>query len=109
VSAGAVAGETIAPAEAVAGRVQDIDWARVAQDLDAQGNAMLDRLLTSEECQAITGLYPDDARFRSRVVMARHGFGRGEYKYFGYPLPDIIAGLEPHPLRRPPYRRDHIS
>jgi hypothetical protein len=50
-------------------------------------------VLTPDECQGLAELYPDDALFRSRVVMARHGFGRGEYKYFRYPLPDIIADL----------------
>src|SRR3712207_7927314 len=49
--------------------------------------------LFRSECSAISGLYPDDRHFRSRVVMARHGFGRGEYKYFAYPLPDTIAAL----------------
>ena len=92
-SSGAVAGATIVPADVVAGRVQHVDWARVSQDLDGQGSAVLERLLTPEECQAIAALYPDDALFRSRVVMARHGFGRGEYQYFGYPLPEIIGGL----------------
>src|SRR6185312_13295847 len=62
-------------------------------DLDARGSAVLEGLLSSEECRRLAGLYPVDAGFRSRVVMARHGFGRGEYKYFSYPLPDIIARL----------------
>jgi uncharacterized protein len=65
----------------------------VAQDLDARGNAMLEGLLSPDECRGLAALYPLDAMFRSRVIMARHGFGRGEYKYFNYPLPDIIAGL----------------
>jgi hypothetical protein len=93
VNPGAGAGATIAPADVVAGRVQEVDWARVSHDLDGQGSAMLERLLTPEECRATAELYPDDALFRSRVVMARHGFGRGEYKYFEYPLPEIIARL----------------
>ena len=54
---------------------------------------MIEGLITREECDALAELYPIDGLFRSRVVMARHGFGRGEYKYFSYPLPDIIAGL----------------
>ena len=80
-------------AEDVAQRVGSIDWGRVSQDLDARGSATIERLLSSAECGAVAALYPTDALFRSRVVMARHGFGRGEYKYFSYPLPDLIAGL----------------
>jgi uncharacterized protein len=76
-----------------ADRVDAIDWERVADDLDAQGCAMLGRLLTPPECRAIATLYGDDDRFRSRVVMARHGFGQGEYKYFGYPLPAPVGEL----------------
>ena len=83
----------IAPAKDMAGRVKTRDWERVSNDLDAQGCAMIDRLLTPEECDAMAGLYQVDDMFRSRVVMGRHGFGRGEYKYFSYPLPDIVAGL----------------
>ena len=74
-------------------RLQAFDWAGMAADLDAQGSAMLEALLSPQECQSLTGLYANDALFRSRVVMDRHGFGRGEYKYFSYPLPQLIAGL----------------
>jgi len=73
--------------------IDKIDWDRVSQDLDAQGSAMIEGLLSPDECQAIASLYPQDDIFRSKVVMARHGFGRGEYKYFSYPLPDLIADL----------------
>ena len=69
------------------------DWTNVAPDLDAQGSAMLEHLLSPEECRAISALYPQDDLFRSRVVMGRHGFGRGEYKYFSYPLPYLLAEL----------------
>jgi hypothetical protein len=79
--------------KSVTERVQALNWERVARDLDAQGSAVIERVLSPDECRAIAGLYPKDEIFRSRVVMARHGFGRGEYKYFGYPLPDLIAGL----------------
>lgn len=72
-------------------RVASVDWNRVAQDLDAQGHAVIERLLPEDECQSIASLYAEDTPFRSRIVMARHGFGRGEYKYFNYPLPDLIA------------------
>lgn len=74
-------------------RLQVFDWAGVADDLDAQGCAMLEALLSPQECRALADLYADDRLFRSRVVMGRHGFGRGEYKYFGYPLPDTVASL----------------
>jgi uncharacterized protein len=82
-----VAGATDSPAE----RVAAIDWNRIADDLGEQGSAVLENLLTPDECRAIAALYEDDGRFRSRVPMARHGFGKGEYKYFAYPLPDLIA------------------
>ena len=74
-------------------RLQVFDWAGVTADLDAQGCAMLEALLSPQECRALASLYADDRFFRSRVVMGRHGFGRGEYKYFGYPLPDTVARL----------------
>jgi uncharacterized protein len=81
----------------------DVDWTRVAEDLDAKGFAVMPRLLLPDQCRAVAGLYADDEHFRSRVVMARHGFGRGEYKYFAYPLPDLIgelrAELYPHLAR----------
>jgi hypothetical protein len=76
-------------------RVAHIDWTQTAHDLDAQGCAVLKGLLTPDECRALAVLYPEDRIFRSRVVMGRHGFGRGEYKYFSYPLPQPIAGLRP--------------
>jgi len=70
-----------------------IDWQAVATALDETGSAVLEHLVSPDECERLAALYPDDARFRSRVAMARHGFGRGEYKYFGYPLPELIARL----------------
>jgi uncharacterized protein len=89
------AAKTVTPSASskVAALVKTLDWEGVSQDLDAQGSAMIERLLSPDECQAIAGLYPKDDIFRSRVVMGRHGFGRGEYKYFSYPLPDLLAGL----------------
>jgi uncharacterized protein len=83
------------PHDAIATRVDAIDWTRISVNLDAQGCAVIDKLLTQQECAALAALYPDDSRFRSRIVMSRHGFGRGEYKYFSYPLPDLIAELRP--------------
>jgi len=76
-----------------ADRVAGIDWDAAAAELDQHGAAVLPALLTPDECRAVAALYPEEKPFRSRVVMARHGFGRGEYKYFAYPLPDPIAGL----------------
>jgi hypothetical protein len=83
----------IAWPKSIAERIRSIVWEQVSQDLDSQGSAMVGRLLSPDECQEISGLYPKDDIFRSRVVMVRHGFGRGEYKYFSYPLPDLIARL----------------
>ena len=88
--------KAISPAaspRSIAERVRAINWEQVSQDLDAEGNALVGLLLSPDECRAIAGFYPKDGIFRSHVVMARHGFGRGEYKYFSYPLPRLIAGL----------------
>jgi uncharacterized protein len=74
-------------------RVDVYDWPALADELDSYGCAILPKLLSQQECRAIAGMYPDEAHFRSHVVMARHGFGRGEYRYFRYPLPDLIGGL----------------
>jgi len=74
-------------------RLEAVDWASVSTDLDTYGWAMLKKLLTANECAGIAGLFADDRHFRSHIVMARHGFGRGEYKYFAYPLPVIVAEL----------------
>lgn len=84
-----------APESDIAARVEAIDWPQVGRDLDAYGCAVLKGLLSADECRTLTALYPEDAHFRSRVVMGRHGFGRGEYKYFSYPLPELIAELRP--------------
>jgi hypothetical protein len=70
-----------------------IDWDHVGAGLDESGCAVVGGLLSATKCRAIAKAYEDDAKFRSRVVMARHGFGRGEYKYFAYPLPDIVGEL----------------
>jgi uncharacterized protein len=74
-------------------RVAALEWRRIGEELNAQGNGVLESLLTAEECAALAGLYPDESVFRSRVVMGSHGFGRGEYKYFRYPLPEIVEEL----------------
>jgi len=83
------------PVSDIAARVEAIDWAQAESELDAQGCAILKALLSPNECRTLASLYPDDTHFRSRIVMGRHGFGRGEYKYFSYPLPDLIAELRP--------------
>jgi hypothetical protein len=74
-------------------RVDSLDWKRIAADLDARGHAVIERLLTPPECEALAAMYASEDLFRSRVIMSRHGFGRGEYQYFNYPLPDIVASL----------------
>jgi uncharacterized protein len=79
----------------IAARVAAIDWEQAARDLDAQGCAALKALLPAEECRTLAALYSEDKLFRSRIVMGRHGFDRGEYKYFSYPLPHPIAELRP--------------
>lgn len=77
-----------------------IPWEQVVQDLDAQGNAVIKGILSADECDDVRALYPERKLFRSEVIMERHGFGRGEYRYFRYPLPQLIAtmrtSLYPH-------------
>jgi hypothetical protein len=85
--------DTKSPIPSPSKRVNAIDWDRVSQELDSQGNSVLEGFLSSDECAELTELYGREELFRSRVVMARHGFGRGEYKYFDYPLPDLIERL----------------
>ena len=82
-----------ASVSAIAERVAGFDWPRLATDLDAHGYAVMRELLAPPECRALAATYGVDEVFRSRIVMARHGFGRGEYKYFAYPLPDVVASL----------------
>jgi uncharacterized protein len=74
-------------------RVAVYDWPALAGELDAYGCAVLSKLLSSDECRSIAALYSDERHFRSHIVMARHGFGKGEYRYFTYPLPALIDGL----------------
>lgn len=81
------------PPPSIADRVGTIEWAHLARELDAQGSAVLAGLLSPDECETLIALYSREELFRSRVVMERHGFGRGEYKYFAYPLPAIVADL----------------
>lgn len=79
--------------ESAVSRVKLLDWSRVGEELNESGNSVLTGILSRRECEALASLYASDDAFRSRIVMARHGFGRGEYKYFSYPLPDIIQEL----------------
>jgi len=77
----------------IARRIAAFDWPEVEASLDRQGHATLPALLGRQECEAIADLYADDAHFRSRVVMERHAFGLGEYKYLRYPLPPLVEAL----------------
>jgi hypothetical protein len=77
----------------VTARMPDLDWNGIAERLDQEGFAVVSGLLDGETCAALVHDYDDDHRYRNRVIMARHGFGRGEYKYFGNPLPPVVAEL----------------
>src|ERR1700744_4419780 len=78
-----------------AARAEAMNWSAIANGLNEYGSALRGGALPVEECNESASLYAADDRFRSRVVMGRHGFGRGEYKYFSYPLPDLIATMRP--------------
>jgi hypothetical protein len=82
-----------ATAPDIAARIARLDWRRIAAGLDAEGCAVIGALLSVHECEALVATYGSQERFRSRIVMARHGFGRGEYQYFGHPLPEIVTDL----------------
>lgn len=74
-------------------RIAAVDWTRAAEELDQRGCAVIPELLTPAECSALVALYGEDEPFRSRVVMGRHGYGRGEYRYLAYPLPSLVEQL----------------
>jgi hypothetical protein len=74
-------------------RMTVYDWKAITGELDGFGCAVLPKLLTAEECRYLAALYDDESHFRNHVIMARHGFGKGEYRYFRYPLPDLIGGV----------------
>lgn len=86
--------------DSIRSRVDALDWDALSAALDKYGCATTGALLSPDECASLAAHYTEDKPFRSRVIMARHGFGRGEYKYFAYPLPDVIqrlrAALYPH-------------
>jgi uncharacterized protein len=84
------ASSAIRPAEM---RVSGYDWNTLSVDLSGYGCAVIEKLLSPEECRQTASLYQEEGHFRSRIHMARHGFGKGEYRYFKYPLPDLIGGL----------------
>ena len=89
-----IAEETAAGSvESMARRIAGYDWSALASELDSYGCAVIPNLLDAEECAELAALYDRPEHFRSHVVMARHGFGKGEYRYFSYPLPDILGGL----------------
>src|SRR5689334_14820655 len=73
--------------------IDRLDWNALAGSLDARGYAVVPGVLSASECTRLAAAYDEEPRFRSRIVMERHGFGRGEYKYFAYPLPAIVEGL----------------
>ncbi len=77
----------------IASRVEALDWDYIAADIDAYGCAATPALLTSEQCRELAALYDNDDSFRKRVLMARHNFGQGEYRYFDYPLPSAVQAL----------------
>ncbi len=84
---------TASATQSIADRIKALDWQAMSHSLDVRGSAVVERLLSPDECRSLAALYHDEGRFRSRVVMERHGFGRGEYKYFAYPLPKIITEM----------------
>src|SRR5262245_4748941 len=87
---------TISSASAVmsaAARVAAYDWQALEVELDTYGCAVLPKLLSPKECRTIAALYREESHFRSHIHMARHGFGKGEYRYFKYPLPDLVDAL----------------
>ena len=79
--------------ESVEARVARYDWKSLSDELGSCGCAVMEKLLSPEECRLIAGLYSEEGHFRSHIHMARHGFGKGEYRYFRYPLPDLLGGL----------------
>jgi len=89
-SSAAIPASAVTTAEA---RVSVYDWLALTAELDSYGCAVLSKLLSPDECRYIAALYPDGSLFRSHIHMARHGFGKGEYRYFKYPLPELIGGL----------------
>ena len=84
----------------IADRVASLGWQEIIEDLNNQGCANASSVLTPGECRSLASMYEEDKHFRSRIIMARHGFGRGEYKYWTYPLPETVAALRAALYRR---------
>lgn len=91
-------------------KLSSYDWPQIAADLDERGYAMLPALLDAEEAAATASLYDQESGFRSHIIMARHNFGRGEYRYFSYPLPPLVASLRTqiYPHLAPLANRWHV-
>ncbi len=83
----------LASAPVIAERVAALDWRRIVANLDTDAYAVIGSVLSPQECESLAASYEANERFRGRIVMARHSFGRGEYKYFAYPLPEVVASL----------------
>jgi hypothetical protein len=79
--------------DSIGARVAALSWSALTRELDVRGFATIPRLLTNSDCAQLVALYAESAHFRSRVVMARHGYGRGEYQYFADPLPPLVTSL----------------
>ncbi|MDL2398205.1 2OG-Fe(II) oxygenase [Rhizobium mayense] len=86
-------GQSAPAVQSAEARVAEYDWRKLSEELSGFGCAVMEKLLSPEECRAIADLYPQEEHFRSQIHMARHGFGKGEYRYFRYPLPDLLGGL----------------
>src|SRR5215510_8179173 len=95
-----VSNTPMCPYPTIAERVATCDWQRITAGLEAYGCAVAGALLSPAECKVLAESYAEEGLFRSRIVMAHHGFGRGEYKYFAYPLPAVVASLR-HALYPP--------
>ena len=83
----------VSATQSIVDRIEAFDWKGISRGMDERGSAIVEGLLSPDECRSLAALYAKEDAFRSRVVMERHGFGRGEYKYFAYPLPNIMFGL----------------
>ena len=92
-SAQANLAQAVSATQNIANRIEAFDWKGISRGMDERGSTIVEHLLSPDESRSLAALYTEEGRFRSRVVMERHGFGRGEYKYFAYPLPNIMSRL----------------